>query len=85
MGKRYAAFLLRWWRRDDVMQRIAIEHIQSDARTVVASAPAAVDWLEATLAANSGARRARPTPGSIPYSSKPPTPTAARSTELEAL
>jgi len=54
MSKQYAAFLLRWWRRADGVQRITIEHIQSHARTVVGSGTAAVDWLEARLAANCG-------------------------------
>jgi hypothetical protein len=43
------AFLLRWWRRDSGVQRIEIEHIQSDARAVVASAPAAVEWAGALV------------------------------------
>jgi hypothetical protein len=47
MGKRYAAFLLRWWRRESGAQRIEIEHVQSDAKTVVTSVPDAVAWVNA--------------------------------------
>ncbi len=47
MDKRYGAFLLRWWRRDSGAQRIEIEHVQSDAKTVFASAPDAMAWVNA--------------------------------------
>jgi hypothetical protein len=47
MVKQYGSFLLRWWRRDSGTQRIEVEHIQSDAKTVVSSAPAALEWVTA--------------------------------------
>jgi hypothetical protein len=49
MAKRYGAFLLRWWRRDNGTERIEIEHVQSDAKTVVTTAPAALVWLEVQM------------------------------------
>jgi hypothetical protein len=50
--KQYGAFLLRWWRRDSGDERIQIEHIQSEAKTVVRSAPGALAWVEDQIAAH---------------------------------
>jgi hypothetical protein len=49
MRARYETFLLRLWRGDEGAQRIMIEHIQSDARTVVTSLSDAFDWLQASV------------------------------------
>ena len=43
--KRYDSFLLRYWQLNDDGQRLEIEHIQSGARTRVASVAAALAWI----------------------------------------
>ncbi len=45
MAKWYDSFLLRRWHLDDDGQRFEIEHIQSGARTRVASLAAALAWI----------------------------------------
>jgi hypothetical protein len=52
MIKRYGASMLRWWRHDSGAARIEVEHIQSDAKAVVRSAPAALVWVEDQIAAH---------------------------------
>ncbi len=43
--KRYGSFLLRYWQLNDDGQRLEIEHIQSGAKTRVASVAAAIAWI----------------------------------------
>jgi len=46
MSRRFNSFLLRRWDRADGGIRIEIEHIQEGTRVVVASAAAALRWID---------------------------------------
>ena len=45
MAHEYQSFLLRCWQLGDGSRRIAVEHVQSGERTLVATLDAAVAWL----------------------------------------
>lgn len=62
MVRRYSAFMLRVWRRDDGSERIEIEHIQAGTRAVVTSIAAAVTWLSDHTASTDRSGRARAGP-----------------------
>jgi hypothetical protein len=47
MTPAYSSFLVRYWTMDGGAARIEVEHIQSRARTRVASPAAALAWLRA--------------------------------------
>jgi hypothetical protein len=51
MAKRYASFLIRWWRLGGDQQRVEIEHIQTGERTLFESLRAAFAWIAAGGAA----------------------------------
>jgi hypothetical protein len=50
MARRYSSFLLRCWHLPSGACRIAVEHIQSGARTRAASLAAAVGWMDSQTA-----------------------------------
>lgn len=43
----YATFVLRHWRRDDGVERIEVEHVQSGTRARLASLAEALAWIDA--------------------------------------
>ncbi len=45
MAKWFGSFLVRYWRLSGGDERIEIEHIQTGERVLVASLPAALDWI----------------------------------------
>ena len=58
MARRYTSFVVRCWRLEAAARRIEIEHVQSGARTRVASVADALAWMEA--------RAGRPAGGAAP-------------------
>lgn len=45
MGRRYSAFLMRYWQLADDTERLLVEHVQSDNRIVVTSLADAFAWV----------------------------------------
>ncbi|MCC6626151.1 MAG: hypothetical protein IT340_01990 [Chloroflexi bacterium] len=43
----YRTYVLRHWRRDDGVERIEIEHVQSGTRARLASLAEALAWIDA--------------------------------------
>jgi hypothetical protein len=68
MAHDYQSFLVRCWQLGDGTRRIAIEHVQSGERTLVASLDAATAWL------NTCVEEARP--GAAPATDEPASPLA---------
>ncbi len=46
MPRQYDAFFVRHWRLEDDGRRIEVVHLQSGERTLFASLPQAVAWLD---------------------------------------
>ena len=68
MARLQGSFLLRCWRLDGGAQRLAVEHVQSGDRTVVASLAAALGWIAGHLRDDAGGEAAtaderHPAPG----------------------
>jgi hypothetical protein len=68
MAHDYQSFLVRCWQLGDGTKRIAVEHVQSGERTLVASLDAATAWLSACVAGAS--------PGAAPATDEPASPLA---------
>jgi hypothetical protein len=47
VAKRYASFMIRWWRLDSGSHRVEIEHIQSSERALLDSLRSAFEWISA--------------------------------------
>lgn len=45
MERKHGSFLLRCWWRNDTVERIEIEHIQSGRRGLLSSVSDAVSWI----------------------------------------
>jgi hypothetical protein len=45
MARRYDAFLIRRWSLDDGRWRIEVTHVQSGAKTLVASLVEVTEWI----------------------------------------
>jgi hypothetical protein len=65
MSKRYASFMLRWWRHGDNRELVELEQIQTGERVLLGSLDAAFDWLAAHGPAFSRAARSSPTSRSV--------------------
>jgi hypothetical protein len=46
MERRHGSFLLRCWWRNDTVERIEIEHIQSGRRGLLSSVSDALTWID---------------------------------------
>lgn len=66
MVRRYGTFVLRYWRLDGRGERVAIEHIQSGARTRVASFGAAEAWIAAQVGSTQRSENGDMPPGGRP-------------------
>jgi hypothetical protein len=85
VAKRYASFMIRWWRLDSGSQRVEIEHIQSSERALLDSLRSALEWISAygdtpTRALGSGPDPMALLPGALP---KKPPQTNGRDTTRE--
>ena len=58
MAHDYQSFLLRYWQLGDGTRRIAVEHVQSGERTLVATLDAATAWLNTCVSAGEQAAAA---------------------------